>query len=85
MTIIHVSVAYTFLVFWQAKVTVPARYKHHVISEIFALNLQLLHDDNVRLENVEHGVEGPFRTPWLVAKRVANAVDVPSCDADHFA
>jgi hypothetical protein len=73
----------TLLVLGQAEVAVPARHKYHVISQVFALYLQLLHDDNVRFEDVEHGIERPRVAPWLVAKWVANAVDIPCRDADH--
>lgn len=68
---------------WQTEIAVPARYKHHVICQIFALDLQLLHDDDVRLQDIEHGIECPVRTPWLVAKGIANAVDIPGGDANH--
>jgi len=50
----------TFLVLWQAKVHIPAWDKNHVISQVFALDLGLLNDDNVCLEGVEHGL-GCFR------------------------
>lgn len=46
----------TFFVLWEAKVDVPARHKNHVILEIFALDLCLLHDDNVCLERIEHSL-----------------------------
>lgn len=75
----------TFLVLRQAEVAVPARHKDDVIRQILALDLEFLHDDNVRLENIEHGIVGPLVAPWLVAERVANAVDIPCCDADHYA
>ena len=67
----------------QAEVAVPARHQNHVISQVFALDLQLLHDDDVRLQDIEHGIECPVRTPWLVAKGIANAVDIPGGDANH--
>ena len=66
----------------QAKVAVPAGHKHHIVTEILSLYLQLLHDDDVSFEDVEHGVEGALVAPWLIAKRVADAVDVPGCDAE---
>jgi hypothetical protein len=74
---------FTFFVLGQAEVAVPARHEHHIVSQVFALDLELLHDDDVGLQNVEHGIEGPLIAPWLVAKRIANAVHIPCGDADH--
>jgi hypothetical protein len=74
----------TLFVLWQAKVAVPARHKHHIIRQVLTLDLELLHNDNVGLENVEHGIVGPLVAPWLVAERVADAVDIPCRDADHY-
>lgn len=47
----------TFLVLGQAEVYVPSGHEDHVISKILALDLELLHDDNVCFENVEHGLD----------------------------
>ena len=71
----------TFLVLGQAEVAVPAGNEHHVIGQVLALDLELLHDDDVGLEDVEHGAEGALLAPWLVAKGVADAVHVPCGDA----
>jgi hypothetical protein len=76
---------HTLLVLRQAEEAVPARHKHHIIAQILALYLQLLHDHNVRLQNVEHGIERPLFAPWLIAERVADAIDIPCRDADHYA
>lgn len=75
----------TLLVLGQAEVAVPAGHQDHVVGEVFALDLQLLHDDDVGLEDVEHGIEGALVAPWLVAERIADAVDVPGGDSDHGA
>ena len=48
----------TFLVFGQAEEAVPPWHEHHAIVEIFALDLRFLEDDDVRLEDVEHGLDG---------------------------
>lgn len=69
----------------QAEVTVPARHKDHVVGQVLALDLELLHDDNVCLEDIEHGIERPLFAPWLIAKRIADAVDIPGRDTDHDA
>lgn len=69
----------------QAEVAVPAWDKHHVVRQVLTLDLELLHDDDVRLENVEHGGKRPVCAPWLVAEGVADAIDVPRGDADHGA
>jgi hypothetical protein len=76
---------HTLLVLRQAEEAVPAGNKHHVIAQVLALNLELLHNHNIRLQNVEHGIERPLVAPWLIAKRVANAIDIPRRDADHYA
>jgi hypothetical protein len=75
----------TLLVLGQAEVAVPSGHKHHVIRQVLALDLELLHDDNVGLEDVEHGIVRLAFAPWLVAQRVADAVHVPRRDADHCA
>jgi hypothetical protein len=46
----------TFLVLWKTEVNVPARYKDHVILEVFPLNLSLLHYHDVGLEHIKHGL-----------------------------
>lgn len=79
------DVAFTFLMLGEAEVAIPARHKHHVIGQVFALNLQLLHYDNICLEDVEHGIERPLFAPWLVAERIADAIDIPGRDAHHDA
>lgn len=48
----------TFLMLGQAEIHVPSGHEDHVVSEILALYLELLHDDNVCLENIEHGLNG---------------------------
>ena len=62
---------------------VPARNQDHVVGQVFALDFQLLHDDDVGLEDVEHGGERAVGAPWMVSKRVADAVDIPRRDAHH--
>jgi hypothetical protein len=47
----------TFLVLWQAEVAIPSWHKHHIISQVFPLDFGLLHNHNIRLENIEHGLE----------------------------
>jgi hypothetical protein len=69
----------------EAEVAVPARDQNHVICQVFALNFQLLHDDNIRLEHVEHVAKSAVLSPRLVAKRVADAIDIPRRDANHSA
>lgn len=48
--------ALTFLVSRQAEEDIPSWHKDHIIPEILALDLCLLHDHNVRLQNLEHGL-----------------------------
>ena len=77
---------HTLLVLGQAEVAVPAGHKHNVIGQVLALDLELLHDDDVRLEDVEHGVVRLAFAPWLVAQWVANPVYIPRGDShiiDH--
>lgn len=45
-----------FLVPWQAEEDVPAGHQHHVVRQILPLDLGLLHDDDVRLQDIEHGL-----------------------------
>jgi hypothetical protein len=73
----------TLFVLGQTEKAVPPIYQDHIISQVFALNLQLLHDDNIGLKGVEHGTERASGAPWLVAKGVANAIDIPRRDSDH--
>lgn len=73
----------TFLVLGQAEEAVPTRDQNHVVIQVLPLDLQLLHNHHVSLEDVEHGIEGAGGAPWLVAKRVADAVDIPRRDSDH--
>lgn len=73
----------TFLVLGQTEVAIPALYKDHIIRQVLALDLQLLHNYNIGLQYIEHGIECAIRAPWLVPKRVANAVDIPCGDANH--
>lgn len=75
---------HTLLVLRQAEEAIPAWNKYHIIGQILALYLELLHDYNIRLQDVEHGIESPVLAPWLVAKWIADAVDIPRCDADHY-
>jgi hypothetical protein len=63
-------------------VAVPARHQDHVVGEILSLDLSLLENDDVGLEKVEHGGESAPVAPWLVAKGVTDAVDVPSHDTE---
>lgn len=67
----------------KAEIAVPARDEHHVILQVLPLNLEFLHDDNVRLKDVEHGVKSAAVTPGLVTERIANAVDVPRRDPER--
>jgi hypothetical protein len=67
----------------KAEIAVPARDEHHVIFQVLPLNLEFLHDDNVGLKDVEHGVKSAAVAPRLVAERVANAVDIPRRDAER--
>jgi hypothetical protein len=41
------------------------------------LDLQLLHDHNVTLQDVEHGWKAAGGVPWRVGEGVTDAVDVP--------
>lgn len=65
----------------ETEITIPARNENHVICKILPLYLKLLHDDNIGLKSIEHGSECPVLSPWLVAERVANAIDIPSCNS----
>lgn len=47
----------TFLMPGKTEENIPARYQHHVIPQIFPLDLRLLHNDDVRLQYVEHGLQ----------------------------
>lgn len=47
----------TFLVFWETEMDVPSRDQDHVVSQVLALDLGLLHDDDVGLKDVEHGLQ----------------------------
>lgn len=47
----------TFLVLWKTEKDVPSRNKNHVVLQIFALYLSLLHDHDISLEYVEHGLK----------------------------
>jgi hypothetical protein len=67
----------------KTEITIPAWNENHVICEILPLYLKLLHDDNIGLKSIEHGSECPVLAPWLVAERVANAVDIPSCNSKN--
>ena len=72
----------TFLVLWEAPVVVPSGYQDHVIAKIFPLDLCFLEDDNVGLEDIEHGVESSFISPRLIAEGIADAIDIPGGDSD---
>lgn len=74
----------TFFVLWETEVAVPSVIEDHVIAQVFPLNLQLLHHDNVGLEDVEHGRERLGYAPWLISEGVADAVHVP-CGESHVA
>jgi hypothetical protein len=69
-------------VFGKTPVVVPAGDEHHVIAEVFSLNLGLLKDNYVGLEDIKHGLEGSFVSPWLISEGIANAVDIPSGDSN---
>jgi hypothetical protein len=69
----------------KAEVAVPSGNQNHVVSQVLPLNLQLLHNDNIGLQNIKHGIEGALFAPWLVAKWVADAIHIPSGDTDHDA
>ena len=74
----------TFLMSWQREVAVPARNKHHVITKVFSLNLELLHNHDIRLQDIEHAIECALVPPWLEAEWVTNAIHVPGSDSeDH--
>ena len=66
----------------ETPVIVPSGDQDHVIAKIFPLDLCFLEDDNVGLEDIEHGVEGSFVSPWLIAEGIADAVDIPGGDSD---
>lgn len=69
----------------KAEIAVPSRNKNHVVSEILPLYLELLHDDDICLKGVEHKGEGSVFAPWLIAKGVPNAINVPGGDSEaHF-
>ena len=68
--------------FRQRKIDVPPRDQDHIISQIFSLYFQLLEDDDISLERIEHAIEGPLLSPWVVPEGIADAVDVPCRNAD---
>src|ERR1700712_5719876 len=69
----------------KAEIAIPTRNKNHVIREVLALYLELLHDHDIGLKSVEHGRKCPVLTPWLVSKGIANAVDIPGRNSKtHF-
>ena len=72
----------TFLVFRKTPVIIPARNQYHIISQIFPLDLCLLENDYIGLEDIKHGIEGSFVSPWLISKWVSYAIDVPGGDSD---
>lgn len=72
---------YTLLMFWKTPVIVPTWDKHHVIAEVFSLNLGLLENNYVGLEDLKHGLKGSFVSPWLVTEGIADAIDIPSGDS----
>lgn len=71
----------TLFVLGKAEVAVPSRDKNHVIGEILPLYLELLHDNDVRLKSVKHEGECSVFAPWLIAKGIPNAIDVPGGDS----
>lgn len=71
----------TFLISRKTEEDIPAVYQHHVICQVLALNFNLLHDNNVGLQNVEHGRERPRLIPWRVSKRISDPIHVPGRDA----
>ena len=79
---IYSDTAIPLLMLRQAEVSIPAFDKDHVVAQVFALDLELLHDDYVGAEDVEHGGEGAVGgVPGRVGEGVADAVDVPCREA----
>lgn len=60
----RVTTGFAFLVSRQTEVTVPAWNEHHVIPEVFSLDLGFLKDDDIRLEHVEHGLAPVNKYRW---------------------
>lgn len=80
-----VCAAGTFFMLGETPIVVPSWHQDHVVSEVLSLDLGLLKHDDVRLEDVEHALECSLVSPWLIAKRISNAVDIPRGDSDaHF-
>lgn len=63
----------TFLVLWETEVNIPAWNQDHVVAEVFPLDLGFLHNNDVCLKDVEHGL-GEVST-WLAA--------LPRVDSSH--
>lgn len=57
----------------QTEVDIPARNQDHIVSQVFPLDLGFLHDYNISLENVEHGLEG-----WLAKNLGTRGAEYPS-------
>jgi hypothetical protein len=65
---------------WQTEVAIPAGHQHHVVFQVLPLDLELLHDHDIGLKDIEHGPKRTIVAPWLIAERVTDAVDIPSGD-----
>lgn len=52
----------TFLVLGETEVDVPPGDQHHVVPQVLALDLGFLDDDDVGLEDVEHGLHALGRS-----------------------
>lgn len=48
----------TFLILGQAEIDVPAWHENHIILKILALDFGFLHNHNIRLQDIEHRLEG---------------------------
>lgn len=70
----------TFLLSRQAEITIPAIEHHHIITQVFSLNFEFLHDNDVGLEDIEHSRESLVDTPWMVREWIADAIDIPGSE-----
>lgn len=71
----------TFLLSRQAEIAIPAIKYHHVITQILSLDFELLHDDDVGFEYIEHSRESLRDTPWMVRKWITDAIDIPGSES----
>lgn len=67
----------------QTEETIPSRHQHHIVAQVLPLDFQFLHNDDICLKQVEHSVEGALVAPWLIAERIADAIDVPGRDSER--